>query len=114
MGAGIDAVTVNRDYGFTHTLKANNNSRSYSNQYDLFAGATTAYRSSGAVASAQTVAMVNEANAAEVDPNAELSNVANAGHIIDLTGNAILSTTTDTVTTISGDVDDPMMYVDGK
>ncbi len=107
VGAGIDAVRTNRDYGFTHTLKANNNSRSYANQYDMFNATTACYRSSGAVASSETMAIVAAANAVELNENDD-----EAGKIIDSAGNTILSSVSNTVTNISGNFDDPTLIVD--
>jgi len=106
VGAGIDAKEQNRDYGFTHTLNANNNSRSYANQYDMMNATTAVYRSNGldAVATAGIVA-----NAAAVELNEDAEKL---GKIIDSAGNTILSATTDTITTISGNFDDPMTLLD--
>jgi uncharacterized protein YegL len=86
VGAGIDAKQRNRDYGFTHTLNANNNSRSYANQYDLFSNVSTGYRAGAAVNCSATVAMVQDANLNEED--------SNIGGILDVSGNTITTNTT--------------------
>ena len=109
VGAGIDAVKTNRDYGFTHTLRANNNARSYANQYDMFSATTACYRSSGAVGSSETMAVVAAANAVELNEDSD-----QLGKIIDSAGNTILSSVSGTVTTISGNFDDPSLIVDMK
>ena len=111
VGAGIDAKEQNRDYGFTHTLNANNNAKSYGNQYDMFNATTAVYRSSGMAGAAETAGIVACANAVELNEDADLGNL---GKIIDNAGNTILSTTTDTITTISGNFDDPMKVVDAN
>ena len=67
VGAGIDAMTANQDYGFTHTLNANSNAKSYDNQYDLFNNATMNYRSAGMAGAVQTAAFVAEASANEIN-----------------------------------------------
>jgi len=83
VGAGIDAMTVNRDYGFTHTLNAANNADSYDNQYHMFNATTANYRSVGMAGAAQTANIVAEANAKEGN-----------GDILDQLGNKITTTTT--------------------
>jgi len=105
VGAGIDAKTTNRDYGFTHTLNANSNSQSYSNQYNLFNNATMNYRSAGMAGASATATFVAEANANEV---------SDVNPILNAVGNPIISTTDNTTTTISGDVDDPTLVIDSK
>ena len=82
VGAGMDAMTANKSYGFTHTLNASNNAQSYDNQYDMFSSVTANYRSVGMAGAAATACFVAEAAANE------------------------------TTTTVSGDPDDPMTYVD--
>ena len=106
VGAGIDAKKQNQDFGFTHTLNANNNSRSYANQYDMMSATTAVYRSSGMDGALATAGIVAEANAVD------LTEDSHTGNIIDSAGNTILSTTTDTITTISGNFDDPSVLVD--
>lgn len=85
VGAGIDAMAANRDYGFTHTLNANSNAKSYDNQYDLFNNATMNYRSAGMAGATQTACFVAEANAAEVDEDALSGIVDAAGQVITTT-----------------------------
>lgn len=103
VGADIDAQRTNRDYGFTHTLQSNSNDFGMSNSYNLFNSVTASYRSSGgAVGSTQTMNMVAEANSNES---------SDVNPIIDTLGNTI---TSNTITTVSGDVDDPMLIVNMK
>ena len=105
VGADIDAQRTNRDYGFNHTLQSHNNDFGMSNSYNLFNTVTASYRSSGAVGSTATMNMVAEANAAEE---------SDVHTIVDSLGNDITTTGGITTTTISGDVDDPMLIVDMK
>lgn len=90
VGAGIDAMTANQDYGFTHTLNANSNAKSYDNQYDLFNNATMNYRSAGMAGATATASFVAEANANEITDNGPESG------IIDTVGNTITTTTIST------------------
>jgi len=100
VGADIDAQRTNRDYGFTHTLQSHNDNFGMNNSYELFNTVTACYRSSGgAVGSSATMNMVAEANSAEE---------SDISPILNLAGNNI------TTTTISGDVDDPMLIVELK
>ena len=93
VGAGIDAMTANKDYGFRHTLNAANSAKSYDNQYDMFSTATTCYRSSGvagSVAVANTVAEAQLTEDKDKDP---------AVDILDQLGNKIDGTFTITADT---------------
>lgn len=83
VGAGVDAFSANKDFGFTHTLNAGNNAKSYGNQYDMFNASTANYRSMGMAGAAQTANIVAEANANEKDVD-----------ILDQIGNKITTTTT--------------------
>ena len=86
VGAGVDAMTANKDYGFRHTLNAANSGRSYANQYDMFNVATSSYRSTGVAGSAAVANTVAEAQSNEIeDP---------AAKILDQLGNTIKTTTT--------------------
>lgn len=113
VGAGIDAMTKNKDYGFTRTLNANNNSRSYANQYDMMNATTAVYRSHG-LSEAGAAMTANIVAAAAVNEMNEDVDAGNLGKIIDSAGNTILSTTTDTVTTLSNNFDDPAVLIDLK
>jgi len=106
VGAGMDAMSANKDYGFTHTLNAGNNAKSYGNQYDMFNATTAVYRSHGMAGAAQTANLVAEAAANELDEG--------VGKVVDSAGNTILSSVSDTVTTISNNFDDPTVLVDLK
>jgi uncharacterized protein YegL len=86
VGAGIDAMAANKDYGFRHTLNAKKTSRSFDNQYDMFGAATSCYRATGVAGSVQTMNIVAEANANEIEDS--------AGGILDQLGNTITTTTT--------------------
>lgn len=92
VGAGIDAKQRNRDYGFTHTLNANNHAKSYDNQYDLFSCATTNYRSLGMAGAAATVAMVQNANLKE--ETSDVGGILDVAGIVDASGNTITTSTT--------------------
>jgi len=82
VGAGIDAKTTNRDFGFTHTLNAGNNAKSYGNQYEMFNSTTANYRSMGMASSVANAGIVAEAEAKE------------GGELLDQLGNKITTTTT--------------------
>ena len=113
VGAGIDAAETNRDFGFTHTLNANNNSRSYGNQYDMFNATTTNYRSMGMKGAAVTAGIVAEANANEVNGEAGVDILTTLGNSIDLENALKGGVTTDTITTTTADPDDPFTIVKG-
>jgi len=83
VGAGMDAMTANKDYGFTHTLNAGNNAKSYDNQYGMFNATTTNYRSMGMASSVANAGLVAEAAANEISDIAPILDAA--GHVITTT-----------------------------